>query len=302
VTLVIGGEPLTIRGKVLDAQGKPLAGIPVRATNEHHFGIVPSKVGNTAWARSFESLVRDGDGTEISVSSDSEGRFELCGLLDEEYVLLAFEPRTLRITQSEPAHAGRRDVELHFAPPAAVEHVAGRVLSLRGEPLTDVNVFPTRPGIGRAQDAAARPLFGARQTTDAEGRFDFGELETQGLHLQLTGDALSTVVDWAPPPGVKYSELELRAARRCHLQVDLGDQKTLADSVVVLDEHGEALQLWTWMGNMASSGMSKQITNGKSDVFTVPENAATVVLKKDGVEVQRRPIALKPGALETLRF
>ncbi len=165
-----------------------------------------------------------------------------------------------------------------------------------------MNVFPTRPGIGDRPGTAAQPLFGARQTTDGEGRFDFGELETAGLELQLTGDALSTVIDWTPPPGVKFSELELRAARRCHMQIDLGDRKLLADSVTVLDEHDQELELWTWMGNMATLGKSREIKDGKSDVFTVPENAVTVVLKKDGVEVQRRPVALKAGALETLHF
>lgn len=298
VTLVIGGEPLTLRGKVLDPQGKALAGIAVRATNEHRFGTVLSKIGNTAWARSFESLVRGGEEFESSVRSDGQGEFELRGLLDEEYVLLAFEPRTMCLAQSEPVHAGRRDVELRFTPPAGVEHVAGRVLSMRGEPLAGASVFPGRPGIGDE----AQPIFGTRQVTDAEGRFDFGEIAIDGLELQLTGEGLQNVLNWKPPAGARLSELELRTSRRCHLQVDLGDRKDLADTLVVLDEHGAELELWIHMGNMGMCGMWQPIRDGKSDVVAVPENAAAVVLKKNGVEVQRRPVALRPGALETLRF
>jgi hypothetical protein len=298
VTLVIGGEPLTIRGKVLDPQGKALAGIAVRATNEHHFGTVLTKVGNTAWARSFESLVRGSEDFESSVRSDSQGEFELRGLLDEEYVLLAFEPKTMCLALSEPVHAGRREVELRFEPPAGVEHVAGHVLSMHGEPLAGVSVFPGRPGIG----AEAQPIFGTRQVTDEDGHFDFGEIAIEGLELQLTGEDLQTVVNWKPPAGARLSELELRTSRRCHLQVDLGDRKDLADTFVVLDEHGQELELWIHMGNMGMCGKWQLIRDGKSDVVAVPENAAMVVLKKDGVEVQRRPVVLKPGALETLRF
>ncbi len=46
VTLVIGDEPLSIRGRVLDHHGAALAGVEVRATNEHPFGKVVSGVGN----------------------------------------------------------------------------------------------------------------------------------------------------------------------------------------------------------------------------------------------------------------
>ncbi|MBK7645191.1 MAG: sigma-70 family RNA polymerase sigma factor [Planctomycetes bacterium] len=302
VTLVIGDEPLSIRGRVLDHAGQPIAGAVVRVTNEHSFGIVSSKLEATGWDRSLESVARHGDSMEAPTRTDAKGEFEIGGLLDEDYVLQAFSRETLQMVESEPVHAGGHGIELRFGPLAGVERVAGRVLSLHGEPLAGVSIVPGRPGIDLLAGPEGRTLFGTSRTTDADGRFDFGEIAVEGLVFQYIGDQIQPVIGWKAPAGTQLSQIQISVACRCHVQVDLGDRPELADSLVVLDEHGEPLVMWTWMGNISSTAIAEPIRDGKSDVFTVPENAATVVLKKDGVEVQRRPVSLKPGPLETLRF
>ncbi len=106
VTLVLGAEPLSIRGQLLDAQGKPAIGIEVRLVNEHILGMVAGSVGQFFYPRTLEGLARGSDELETPASSDRTGTFVLRGLLDEEYVLRAFDPQTLRMVESGPVRAG----------------------------------------------------------------------------------------------------------------------------------------------------------------------------------------------------
>jgi hypothetical protein len=222
----------------------------------------------------------------------------LRGLLDQDYVLRAFDPRTLRMAESAPIRAGSQAVELRFSASEPGERVAGRVLSLRGEPLPGVMLVPSR-----SAPVALRPeLSGELRQTDAEGRFDFGVIATGGLEFQVMGEGLQTLVGWKAPEGARLAELELRVPRRCPLQVDLADRPGLADSLVVLDERGAPLELWIAVRNESSFRLAQPIRAGKSDVLLVAENAAQVVLQKNGEEVERQPVRLAPEGLLTVRF
>ncbi len=159
-------------------------------------------------------------------------------------------------------------------------------------------LVPSRPASG-----PLRPqLSGEMQHTDAQGRFDFGVIATEGLEFQVMGAGLQTLVGWKAPAGARYAELELRVARRCQLQVDLAERIALADSLVVLDERAQKLELWIDVRGVSSFEFAQPIREGKSDVLLVAENAAFVVLSKGGEEVQRQPLHLKPEGLETIRF
>jgi len=291
VTLVLGAEPLSIRGRLFDADGRPVPGIEVRTVNEHVLGMVPLGVGEYCVARTLEGIARGSDDMETPASSDRDGGFVLRGLLDQEYVLRAFDPRTLRTVESGRLRAGLRSAELRFAADSGCERVAGSVTSLGGDPLADVMLVPSRG-----------PLQGEMHKTNGAGRFDFGMLATDGIEFQVMGAGLQTLIGWKPPEGARFAELELRLARRCPLQVDLGDRIARADSLVVLDERGQKLELWIEVRNVSSFQLAQPIRGGKSDVLLVAENAALVVLLKNGEEVERQPVRLKPEGLVSVRF
>jgi hypothetical protein len=297
VTLVLGAEPLTIRGQLSGADGRPAPGVELRAVNEHLLGMLPAGVGEYVLPRTLEGIARGSDEMETPACSNRDGLFVLRGLLEADYVLHAFDPRTLRMVESAPIRAGSQGVELRFAEEPG-ERVRGRVLSLRGDPLARVMLVPSRPAA-----VALRPeLQGEPRTTDAEGRFDFGVIATGGLEFQVMGEGLQTLAGWKVPEGAKFAQLDVRVPRRCPLQVDLADRIELADSLVVLDERGAPLELWIQVRNVSSFDLAQPIRGGKSNVLLVAENAALVVLKKNGQEVQRQPVRLSAEGLVTLRF
>ena len=298
VTLVLGGEPLSIRGLLLDAEAKPAIGIEVRLVNEHLLGMLAASVGQFSYPRTLEGIARGSDEMETPAFSNRTGEFVLRGLLDEDYVLRAFDPRTLRMVESAPVRAGSQGVVLSFPAAAGTSCVAGRVLSLRGDPLAGVMLVPSRPASG----PLAPQLSGEMRQSDAEGHFDFGVIATEGLEFQVMGAGLQTLVGWKLPEGKKFAELEVRVPRRCQLQVDLADRVGLADALVVLDEHGQKLELWIEVRNVSSFEFMQPFREGKSDVLLVAEDAAQVVLLKGGEEVQRQPVRLKPEGLEIVRF
>jgi len=291
VTLVLGGEPLSIRGKLFDADGKPAAGIEVRVANDHLLGMVCSGVGDFYYPRTLEGIARGSDEMETPASSDRNGEFVLHGLLDRDYVLRAFDPRSLRTVESPPLRAGLQSAELRFPAESGRERVAGRVLSLGGAPLPGVLLVPS---LGALQ--------GEMRHTNAEGRFDFGVIATEGLAVQVMGAGFQPLMGWKAPEGGNLAELEVRLARRCQLQVDLADRPALADSVLVLDGQGRRLELWVEERNTSSFALTQPIRDGKSEVLLVAENAEQVVLHKNGVEVERQPVRLRPEGLVSVRF
>ncbi|MBK7645192.1 MAG: sigma-70 family RNA polymerase sigma factor [Planctomycetes bacterium] len=301
VTLLLTQAPLEIRGRVEGPDGAPLSSIQVQLVNEHVLGMLPSQAGSYFVARSLEGLARQGDEFEAPAVTSRDGSFVVRGLLDQPYVLRAFDPRSLRTLVSEAIPAGSAGVVLHFPSSSGITRVAGRVLSLAGEPLANVQILPLRPA-GVVSSMRVRLLPGELRTTDGEGRFDLGGMESEGLQLQLMGDGLQTIVDWKPPPFADLSALEPRLARRLRLLVELTANPERADSVVVLDAQGRELELWIRTRESLSFERAQPLKQGRSEVLLVAETAATVAIRKDGAEVERRAVVLDPAGLTTLRF
>ena len=177
-----------------------------------------------------------------------------------------------------------------------------QVVSGARSPVAGVLVFARRvldPG-----DQSTYPPPSAEsesRLTDAEGRFAFEALCSDDLYFQVSGSNLEIVWKWDPPVGAKLDELEIVVALRCHVQVDLGKDPNLADEFQVQDEKGEELDLVRWEGPLASIAQSRKITDGRSDILAVSEAGRTLVLKKEGKEVQRIPVRLAPGELTVVR-
>lgn len=293
------GAPLSIRGRVADSEDRPIEGVEVWTLGEQRFAMLPGKDSNVEHAHTIESLLR---GSSAHAVTDAQGAFEIGGLMPKDYRLAASHTSTLRSAATGPVRAGGEAVSIRLPGMDRCARVAGRVLSRTRSPIGGVLVFPFRvldPG-----DHSQYPppsAAGEGRLTDAEGRFAFEAICGDDLFFQVSGPNLEIVWKWDPPPAARLDDLEIVVALRCHVQVDLGDRPELADEFRMLDGAGKELDLALWEGPRASIGQWGKLQNGRSDILGVSDASETLVLKKDGKEVQRIPVRPVPGELTIIR-
>ena len=290
------GEPLSIRGHVVDTDDRPVEGVEVWIPREEHFAMLPAIDSNAPQAKSIEGLLRGSSGPSVT---DAKGVFELSGLLPKEYRLAASQLSTLHMEVTEPIHAGSASVTIRLSGTDRCARVAGRVVSRSKKPVAGVLVFPLR--VLDSGDHSTYATKGQGRLTDLEGKFAFESLCTDHLYLQIVGANIEIVFRWDPPAGAKLDDLEIVVALRCHVQVDLGAHADLADEFEILAEDGTRLDLVLFEGPRASIGQSRKIQDGRSDILAVSEASRTLVLKKGGTEIQRLPVRLVPGEVTVVR-
>jgi hypothetical protein len=234
-----------------------------------------------------------------SLSTDAEGRFRVEGLLARDYTLRVMHPRTLATADFGPFRAGEREAEIVFRD-EALGRIAGRVVGRDGRALAGVSIALLGHMYGGVWTGGGSAL------SDADGRFAFEDVGGTDLALSISSDEI--VPSWtpvaaargAPAPGGGNVELEITVAVRCHLQVDLGTDRARADAMRVLDAEGSALELFRIGPTGSYRNEQFPIVEGRSAPLSVDERASTLVLLKDGKEVQRVPLALRPGTLERI--
>ncbi|HEX6884191.1 MAG TPA: sigma-70 family RNA polymerase sigma factor, partial [Planctomycetota bacterium] len=186
-----------VRGRVLDPEGRPLAGAYVAA--------VASEQG------------AEGQRAEwLSGRTDVAGRFEIAGLTPEiRHCLLAsaegLDTRVYDFPASESTEPELDLGDLQLAPPAVL---AGTVQDEKGRPLAGVEVLLVGTNADRARlrgDSTLPPaadwyVESRRATADARGRFWFGALPAGDfrLHARTRGQPAS------PSVAVRLAEGELR--------------------------------------------------------------------------------------------
>ncbi|HEX6884453.1 MAG TPA: sigma-70 family RNA polymerase sigma factor [Planctomycetota bacterium] len=301
VVLTLELQPLALGGRVLDPEGRPLAGIVLWIGDPTPFGRHVDAAGErmtVAWDTTIEDELVGGvpgRGTR----TDEHGAFELSGLIEREYQLQAFDPLTADRAGPWRVRAPGRGLELVLAREERRGPVAGRLVSLGGQPIVGVRVSARR--IADADARRAPPHLGRTGVeTDAEGRFAFAELALEGTELLLERHPFflrTTVLAAHPDP----QHLELVEPLPCELQVDLSADPAFADELAVLDAAGQPLETIESFGNGFSLGTSARITDGKSPVVVVKESATTLVLRRGGKEVLRRVLTLDPAQRTTVR-
>ncbi len=287
LTLTLGEEPLAIRGWVRDVRGRPIAGAEVWPLDPVLVDCLPASEEDEPRGTSLEALMRGGPDAE-RVRTEEDGSFVLGGLLERDYRLAAFHKGTMRFTSCDALRAGASDVVLELCDESRCAPVRGRVLSLDGDPLADMYVFPI------ANDGLI-PV-GERQVTDADGRFAFGSLSASVASFSAFNQDTFGLANGQGGG----QELEIRVQRRCRIQVRSGAFH--ADAYQVLDGSGTVIQMWQNRGPHSWSSFSFELVDGRSDQVCVPETARTVVLTSKGREVARQELALDPTRLVVVRF
>ncbi|MCB9718728.1 MAG: carboxypeptidase regulatory-like domain-containing protein [Myxococcales bacterium] len=219
VELRVDAPDGAIRGVVRTADGEPVPDAWVRAT------LLPEALGprpepeedGPSERREMRMIVAsggdDGDGGNgrPPVLTDDHGRFELTGLRDAAYELVA-ESEGGRQRVTEVARPGD-DVTLELAELGTIE---GNV-TLDGQPLPRFTV--------RVDGPTSRSL----QVRDAGGRFELGRLDPGAYRLSVTA-----------PDGTGHAEVEVEAGRSVTRNVVLEHLLTVRGRIV--DEAGAPIE------------------------------------------------------------
>ncbi|HKB15337.1 MAG TPA: hypothetical protein VKF62_04695, partial [Planctomycetota bacterium] len=300
VTLRLGGSPLSITGRLLDASGSPMVRSKVWLVDPTLFGVTR----NLCHVENL--LVADNPPHWRTVETDANGQFRIEGLLDRPYRIAAMDPATLLRIEEGPFPAGSENLLLRLPADALYERVAGRVASRSGQPVPGATVFPmcdafktTLKGGGASTNHDR--LAGVR--TDAEGRFELRNVPKSLVYLRIEGESLLPLeyARGGELPRNRIEDLQITVDLRCHFKVELADPAS-ADEVSVLDADGKALTINIFYGNGRQENDRAPIVEGRSHTMAVTDAGRTLVLLLKGKEVNRVPLDLSPGKLAELRL
>src|SRR5262249_55471523 len=154
-TLRLVKDDVPVKGRVLDLEGRPVAGAAIRVVRV----TVGNDVHHSLWQPTWAGLTRE-------VMTDREGRFHLSGVGRGRNVLLsiegpAIEPRWIRrrTPAADGMRAAGREVEVIVGPPKPVE---GTIVARgTGKLLAGVVVYGE-------EEASHRRV---RAVTDERGRY-----------------------------------------------------------------------------------------------------------------------------------
>jgi hypothetical protein len=328
VLLTLGPPPLSIAGRVVDAEGRGLAGIVVWVSDptilcasREPIAVEGVACGN-ATAGELRQRFESGEfaGKEPQqvlreiptamwpwVRTDASGAFELGGLEERAYTLRALDNATLLMEQSAGVVAGRRDVQLVLDESQLFGEVKGQVVARSGVPVAGARILVQIDAL-RLEGSTMHERAVATAVTDAEGRFVLPRVPKANAYFRIDGDS---ILPSEPGRGLAGGVFELAAGRplelrlevslRLHVQVELLDP-TRADAIAVLDGDGKNVMLTVFRGRGRSDTDELALAAGRSPVFVVPEAAATLVLRKAGQEVARAPLQLRAGDVNTVRL
>ena len=313
VELRLGGPPLEIHGRVTDGGGEGLAGLRVWAADPTHFGVerdMPAQVegllGGAPTPAELEAAGRstrdDPNAFWVWDRTDAEGRFRLTGLLDRPYRVKAMDMARLVHVEAEAIPAGSRDVELVLP---AGQRFAGVVRSVDGTPVPGARVEffhrAYRVEWGESMSTVWDVAGPGTQTAD-DGRFEAEGLPATAW-ISVSGEGIQRkafFLEADDPREQLELEVELFDTGVAHLRVELADPAE-ADRFALLGTDGQAVEVALVRAGQRVTTRDPELVDGVSYVYSVREGRYELVLRKDGVEVRRRWVTLRPGDVQELR-
>ncbi|MCA8950592.1 MAG: sigma-70 family RNA polymerase sigma factor [Planctomycetes bacterium] len=326
VVLPLGGEPLAIGGRVVDAEGRGIGDAKVWLLDAtlHGGGRDPAVSEGIATARVDmgeliarfrRGEIRDPENTIRRtpttmwpfVFTDEDGHFELPGLEDRSYDLRAMALDTLLMVDLPGVPAGTKDATITLPQDGLFARVAGTVVGGDGEPVAGATIALQCDTV-RVGGANMHGRGATTTLTDERGAFALENVPKTCVYLRVDGEAILPIEygrgvegGLLEVCGGDAEHLRLVVARRLHVQVELGDP-ALANGLCVLDSAGEPLPINVFVGNGRRTTDRLDLIGGKSSAFVVPDTAATLVLLQGEREVRREPLVLTAGEVNKLTY
>ncbi len=289
IVLRLGGTPMTLGGRILDADGRPCAAWNVDLEDGTPFGSGSGSVEGATVGR----IPR-----QEMAKSDAEGRFLLEGLRSRPYRVRVWSERECLVLIGDSVDAGRQDLEFRIPRDGRIPSVRGGVVGQRGEPVTgaDVSVSFTLSN----QNGAENFVRCKTVQTDSEGRFEIEDVPRRNAYLTVSSANLDEVRHF-PIPTEDGSEVHIQANVVCRFRVELRSDDP-ADQFILLDEDGAKLFVTRY--EMTFWDKDKSVPRGEKEfpVCRVSETAGTIVLLRGGVELRRQTIHLAGPDLQILQL
>jgi RNA polymerase sigma-70 factor (ECF subfamily) len=289
IALRLGGTPLTIEGRVLDAHGEPCAGWEVDVYDKTPAGaLVPS----------VEALSAGRAEDERAHRTDAAGAFRVDGLAPRAYRLSAISSDRHLLIVSDPVLPGTSELLLRLPADAVRARVAGRVLSKHGVPIEGASVY-VEGVTGRNKEGWSVGLRCPPAKTDALGRFELRDVPRYHVDLKVRADGVGeTPIPLAPTD--TGENLEVVIARQARFHVELAESDP-ADAFEVADAQGRKLTIVAH-----GPGGLIRTTRVPRDEAGFPaceteEDAAALVLLREGVELRRVMLTLDPDRRTAIR-
>lgn len=279
LTLTLGGEPLTIRGRALGPDGEPLANANVYLDDGTTWGTFTGSL--EAW---LDGRQRGGEWL-----TGADGSFEIGSLLPREYSLRIVEPTSLLVIESGPIAAGSTDVVLRAPVDAILPELSGVVVDRFGQPVEGVRVAVTAT-TERGPSSSTFISLPRAGNTDAAGRWRVTDCPQRGVRLWLTGPGIVDGTHDVPAPG---GDGRIVVARQGKFRL-VGAFPAGVTQLQVVDAAGQAIVTTVHRPDVISSFRRLAVRPGGSPVYQVPDTAVELQLLNDDDEVVHRvPLQLR---------
>ncbi|MEO0649468.1 MAG: hypothetical protein AAFZ65_02170 [Planctomycetota bacterium] len=279
VDVYLGPPERRIRGRVLSFDGEPLEGWLVNLldprvlTDEEYPPLTAERLGQE---RPFH------------VTTTAQGEFSIGGLSDRAYRLEARDPATLLRILSGPVQAGDEAVVLRAPENPLYLEVVGTVVDLDGVAIEGVQVS-VATYLGAQPDGGGLSIDGQRQRTSAEGSFRFRDVPRAGAHLRLRGAGI-VPTHFALDPEADADALVVAVRRRINLRYEHLGSGPIPENVRAESASGELLQMSVVGATGSSTSLYVDVIDGKTPIFAVAEDVASLILIVHNEEVARRPV------------
>jgi hypothetical protein len=293
VRLVLGPPPLSIKGRVLDLERKPLANWTVRladATAIEH---------DVAAGMTIESLTAHSGRADEEEQTNAEGWFEIGGLFDRTYVVSAYDRETLLRIDSAPIRAGTRDAELILPADAFVEHVTGRLTARDGSPVAGAQVSLL---LLIAREGGSTSWAGGRSATSGpDGKFEFAKMPRRNVEFSIDGEGVMPTM--IPLEGVDLSQpVRVEVLRRCHFRLEGLSPSKEQRWLSVAGSDGEDDLIWTIDSRGRSGSTRQMLTSDQTRVYSVGEDAVELRVGNAVDLLGTRPLRLVPGEVTVVKW
>lgn len=286
----VGGPAESIRGRVVRADGTPLANPWVTFLPPE-----PEQIRPTMFD-SFADLVFAPPA--VGAPDAQNGEFETARVAPGRYRLRVFEPTTLELHLTGEVATGPAAIEIRMPDRGTWPALRGLVVDRRGEPVPGADwVFqradPT-PG-------AKEPLCSAWNHAGRDGVIEHAPVsrDVEILCVKAAGMA-----EWVQLRLADLSSGEFRVVVPvgCQTRVELGSQWADVDCAYLLDAGGARSPVVFTNGDTAIGTRRIPISEGCSQTFQALDDCTALVLCRGDREVARFPITLRPGETNVQRW
>ncbi len=276
IVLQLGEKTLSISGRVLDARGEPLEDVTVLLGD----GVSAS---SNQW---LESVLAEQ--SHKGERTDRSGSFTLKGLSARTYNVRAIDEANSVVLESGPIQAGSSDVVLR-TPKDATRRLEGVVVDGHAQPIQGVTVQIMTPRMAMESGTYWHDL-GEKLVTGVDGRFVFPVCPRRHATLWIDG----APVDWQTIP-VPSDNQPMRVVVHRLLKFSVRITSNLgADHFAVLDQEGTRIQSTCHMVTVTRSLKSHPIVVDDAPFYQTDDRATHLLLLKQGKEVGRVPLNLRP--------